>query len=55
MYGEHYDGGFTEVESRDVGFQEDDFPNIGEIIYSLELYELKEHQDNEFQMNLDSQ
>ena len=27
MYGEHSDGGMTEIESRDVNFIEDDFPS----------------------------
>ena len=30
MYGEHYDGRMTEIESRDVNFIEDDFPSISE-------------------------
>ena len=30
MYGEHSDGGMTEIESRDVNFIEDDFPSISE-------------------------
>ena len=55
MYGEHYDEGLTEVDSRDIDFLEDDFPSIREIKFSLELYQLEEHQDSEFQANLDSQ
>ncbi|XP_020112140.1 uncharacterized protein LOC109726761 [Ananas comosus] len=30
MYGKHPDGGMTEIESRDVDFLENDFPDIGE-------------------------
>ena len=31
MYGEHPNGGMTEVDSRNVEFLEDEFPSIGEI------------------------
>jgi len=41
MYGEHPNGGMTEIESRNVDFLEDEFPSIGEIKKDLELYELK--------------
>ena len=30
MYGEHPNGGLTEIESRNVDFLEDEFPSIGE-------------------------
>ena len=30
MYGEHFDGGMTEIESRDVNFIENDFPITSE-------------------------
>ncbi|WRX12315.1 Integrase [Theobroma cacao] len=46
MYGEHLDGGLTEMESRDVDFLEDDFPTIGEVKENLELYEMEEPQEN---------
>ncbi len=42
MYGEHPDGGMTEVLSRDVEFIENEFPSIGEIKKDLQLYELQE-------------
>ena len=42
MYGEHPDGGMTEIESRNVDFLENDFPSIGEVKKDLELYELGE-------------
>ena len=42
MYGEHFDGGMTEIESRDVNFIEDDFPSISEAKQDLQLYELQE-------------
>lgn len=42
MYGEHPDGGMTEIESRDVDFLEEDFPSIGEVKKDLKLYELEE-------------
>ena len=42
MYGEHSDGGMTEIESRDVNFIEDDFPSISEAKQDLQLYELQE-------------
>ena len=35
MYGEHSDGGMTEIESRDVNFIEDDFPIISEVKQDL--------------------
>ena len=41
-YGEHSDGGMTEIESRDVNFIEDDFPSISEVKQDLLLYELQE-------------
>ena len=42
MYGEHFDGGMTKIESRDVNFIEDDFPSISEAKQDLQLYELQE-------------
>ena len=41
MYGEHSDGGMTEIESRDVNCIEDDFPIISEAKQDLQLYELQ--------------
>ena len=40
MYGEHLDGGMTEVDSRNVEFFEDEFLSIGEIKQDIALYEL---------------
>ncbi|KAK2973395.1 hypothetical protein RJ640_024823 [Escallonia rubra] len=42
MYGEHPNGGRTEIESRDVDFIESDFPSIGDASKNLDLYELEE-------------
>ena len=42
MFSEHPDGGKTEVDYRDVGFIENDFPSIGNVKESLNLYELEE-------------
>ena len=42
MFGEHPDGGKTEVDSHDVDFIENDFPSIGDVNESLDLYELEE-------------
>uniref|UniRef100_A0A2N9ER04 Integrase catalytic domain-containing protein n=1 Tax=Fagus sylvatica TaxID=28930 RepID=A0A2N9ER04_FAGSY len=42
MYGEHPNGGMTEIESRDIDFIETDFPSIGEANRDLDLYELEE-------------
>ena len=42
MFGEHPDGGKTEVDSRDVDFIENDFHSIGYVNESLDLYELEE-------------
>ena len=42
MFGEHPDGGKTEVDSRDVDFIENDFPSIGDVNESLDLYEFEE-------------
>ncbi|KAK2991287.1 hypothetical protein RJ640_024552 [Escallonia rubra] len=42
MYGEHPNGGRTEIESRDVDFIESDFPSIGDASKNLDLYELNE-------------
>ena len=41
MYGEHPNGGMTEVESRNVDFLGDEFPSICEIKNNLALYELQ--------------
>ncbi|KAK2989911.1 hypothetical protein RJ640_001976 [Escallonia rubra] len=42
MYGEHPNGGRTEIESRDVDFIESHFPSIGDASKNLDLYELEE-------------
>ena len=42
MFGEHLDGGKTEVDSRNIDFIENDFPSIGDVNGSLDLYELEE-------------
>ena len=42
MFGEHPDGGKTEVDSRDADFIENDFPSIGHVNESLDLYDLEE-------------
>ena len=42
MFGEHPDGGKTEVDLCDVDFIENDFPSIGDVNESLDLYELEE-------------
>ncbi|KAK2969902.1 hypothetical protein RJ640_009848 [Escallonia rubra] len=42
MYGEHPNGGRTEIESRDVDFIKSDFPSIGDASKNLDLYELEE-------------
>ena len=39
MFGEHPDGGKTEVDLRDVDFIENEFPSIGDVNESLDLYE----------------
>ena len=42
MFGEHPDGEKTELDSCDVDFIENDFPSIGDVNESLDLYELEE-------------
>uniref|UniRef100_A0A2N9GLJ0 Integrase catalytic domain-containing protein n=1 Tax=Fagus sylvatica TaxID=28930 RepID=A0A2N9GLJ0_FAGSY len=42
MYGEHPNGGLTEIESHDIDFIETDFPSIGDANRDLDLYELEE-------------
>ena len=42
MFGEHLDGGKTEVDSRNVDFIENDFPRKGNVNESLDLYDLEE-------------
>uniref|UniRef100_A0A2N9HSX5 Reverse transcriptase Ty1/copia-type domain-containing protein n=1 Tax=Fagus sylvatica TaxID=28930 RepID=A0A2N9HSX5_FAGSY len=42
LYGEHPNGGMTEIESRDIDFIETDFPSIGNANRDLDLYELEE-------------
>uniref|UniRef100_A0A2N9IVG1 CCHC-type domain-containing protein n=1 Tax=Fagus sylvatica TaxID=28930 RepID=A0A2N9IVG1_FAGSY len=42
MYGEHPNGGMTEIESRDINFIETNFPSIGNANRDLDLYELEE-------------
>ena len=39
-FGEHPNGGMTEVDSRNVDFLEDKFPSVGEIKQDLQLCEL---------------
>ena len=41
MYGEHSNGGMTEIESCDINFVEDDFPSISEAKLDLHFYELQ--------------
>jgi len=45
MYGEHPDGGMTEVESRDIDFLENDYPTTGDAKRDLDLYELEDAED----------
>ena len=40
LYGEHPNGGMTEVDSRNVEFLQDEFPSNGEINQDTTLYEL---------------
>ena len=40
MYGEHPNGGTTEVDSHNVNLLDDEFPIVGEIKNDLVLYEL---------------
>ena len=47
MYGEHPEGGMVEIDSRDVNFMENEFPNVGELKQNLELYELQEPNTSE--------
>ena len=42
MFGEHPDGGKTEVDSCDANFIENDFPSIGNVNESLDLYDFEE-------------
>ena len=42
MYGEHPNGGTTEIESRNVNFLEDEFPSVCDFKKDLELYELQQ-------------
>uniref|UniRef100_A0A2N9GTW9 CCHC-type domain-containing protein n=1 Tax=Fagus sylvatica TaxID=28930 RepID=A0A2N9GTW9_FAGSY len=42
MYGEHPNGGMTEIKSHDIDFIKTDFPSIGNANKDLDLYELKE-------------
>jgi hypothetical protein len=44
MYGEHPNGGMTEIESRDIDFIETDFPSIGDANRDLNLYKLEENE-----------
>ena len=41
MYGEHPNGGMTEIDSRNVDFLEDEFSTIGEVKKDVELFELQ--------------
>ena len=47
MYGEHPEGGMVEIDSRDVNFLENEFPNVGELKENFELYELEESNTSE--------
>ena len=42
MYGEHPNGGMTEIDSRNVDFLEDECPTIGEVKKDVELFELQQ-------------
>ena len=42
MFGEHPDGEKTKVDSYDVDFIKNDFPSVGNVNESLDLYELEE-------------
>ena len=42
MYGEHPDGGMTEIELRDVDFIKSDFPSIGDAKRDLDVYEIED-------------
>ena len=42
MFSEHPDGGKTEVDSHDADFIENDFPSIGDVNESLDLYDFEE-------------
>ena len=42
MYGEHSNGGMTEIESCDIDFIKTDFSSIGDANRDLDLYELEE-------------
>ena len=43
MYGEHPNGGMTEIDSHNVDFLEDEFPTIGEVKKDVELIELQQN------------
>ena len=40
--GEQPNGSVIEIESRDVGFLEEDFPSRGEVTREVELYEMED-------------
>ena len=42
MYGEHPNGGMTEINFCNVDFLEDEFPTIGEVKKDVELFELQQ-------------
>ena len=44
LIGEQRDGSVTELESRDVGFIESEFPNIGKVEKNLTLYEMMDQE-----------
>ena len=44
LIGEQSNGSVTELESRDVGFIESEFPNKGEVEKNLTLYEMKDQE-----------
>ena len=55
MYGEHPNGGMTEINFCNVDFLEDEFPTIGEIKKDVELFESQQNIQPSFgEGNLDS-
>ena len=42
MYGEHPNGGMTEIDSHNVDFFNDEFPTIGEFKKGVQLFELQQ-------------
>jgi len=56
MYGEHTNGGMTEIDSHNVDFLEDEFPTVGEVRKDVQLFELQQDIQPSFSegKNLDS-